>query len=367
MSPNAVKTVRSDGPVSDATARRGRRDWNIEKWATGGVWLAVVAALCLVPLLSPTTLSVSDAASIFALGIVAVGQNAVTALSGQMSIGQGGLAAVGAYSFAVLWQEYDISPVVAFVVAPIIAGLVGLVIAGVALRLDGMYLAMVTLALVVSIPQVIKWDTLASVTQGAQGILLPPVPSTLFGNADPSMPVLCLSIAGFLIVALLTAQLRRSRHGLGLRMLRESDLSASLSGVSRTRARILAFVLSAVFAGLGGELLVLITGIVTPDSYTLMFSFEFLVMVVLGGMGSSIGALLGAALTWELHIHLSTGLSLSPLGLSVDILPWVIYGVIVIAVVLFFPSGLAGAAKQLMGLLTGARSAHPPGRVDSDD
>lgn len=306
-------------------------------------------AAVLMPFALPGIMSIENATIAAAFAIIAMSQYFITGLSGQMSLGQGALAAIGAYTFAVCFDN-GVPWVLAIVLGGLAAMLAGLVIGLIALRLQELYLAMVSLALVVALPPLIKLDGISALTGGANGLILdrPFIPgSDFFGRSTMQY----VAVVFFLVlIALALASIAGSRHGLALRALEFSEVSARASGVPLFGYRINSFILAAGVAGVGGGLYVMVLGIITPDSFSLAFSLQFLMMVVLGGMRRLSGAIVGGALVWWLHLNLD-GFSI-PLGASrFDVLPGAVFALAVMAVVLFFPEGLAGGVARVWGWL----------------
>lgn len=308
-----------------------------------------IGAAVLMPFALPGIMSIENATIAAAFAIIAMSQYFITGLSGQMSLGQGALAAIGAYTFAVCFDN-GVPWVLAIVLGGLAAMLAGLVIGLIALRLQELYLAMVSLALVVALPPLIKLDGISALTGGANGLILdrPFIPgSDFFGRSTMQyVAVVCFLV----LIALALASIAGSRHGLALRALEFSEVSARASGVPLFGYRINSFILAAGVAGVGGGLYVMVLGIITPDSFSLAFSLQFLMMVVLGGMRRLSGAIVGGALVWWLHLNLD-GFSI-PLGASrFDVLPGAVFALAVMAVVLFFPEGLAGGVARVWGWL----------------
>ncbi len=308
-----------------------------------------IGAAVLMPFALPGIMSIENATIAAAFAIIAMSQYFITGLSGQMSLGQGALAAIGAYTFAVCFDN-GVPWVLAIVLGGLAAMLAGLVIGLIALRLQELYLAMVSLALVVALPPLIKLDGISALTGGANGLILdrPFIPgSDFFGRSTMQY----VAVVFFLVlIALALASIAGSRHGLALRALEFSEVSARASGVPLFGYRINSFILAAGVAGVGGGLYVMVLGIITPDSFSLAFSLQFLMMVVLGGMRRLSGAIVGGALVWWLHLNLD-GFSI-PLGASrFDVLPGAVFALAVMAVVLFFPEGLAGGVARVWGWL----------------
>lgn len=329
--------------------------------ATVPAWFFLGLAACiaaLTPFVFPGIISVDNATIAIALGVIAISQYFITGLSGQMSLGQGALAAIGAYGFAVAFT-LGVPWLFALVIGAIVAAVAGTIIGLVALRLQELYLAMVTLALVVALPPLIKLDGISDLTGGANGLILdaPMIPGAdLVGRSVAQYAVVLIVLV---LVVLCVGAIARSRHGLAIRALEFSDVSARASGVPLFRYRMSSFLLAAFVAGLGGGLYAMVLGIVTPDSFSLAFSLQFLMMIVLGGMRRLSGAVIGAVLVWWLHINLE-GFAI-PLGnSSFDVLPGAVFALAVIVVVLFFPEGIAGGVPRLWSWASGRlRRARP--------
>jgi branched-chain amino acid transport system permease protein len=294
-------------------------------------------------------MSVENATIAAALAVIAVSQYLITGLAGQMSLGQGAFAAIGAYGFAVAFAQ-GLPWLLALIAGVLLAAIVGAIIGLIALRLKELYLAMVTLALVVALPPLIKLDGISELTGGANGLILdsPWVPGVDLLGVSLSHYIV---VVGFLVLVMVgVSSIAASRHGLAIRALEFSEVSARASGVPLFGYRMTSFLLSSAVAGLGGGLYIMVIGIVTPDSFSLAFSLQFLMMIVLGGMRRLSGAVVGAVLVWWLHLNLE-GFTL-PIGATgFDILPGAVFAVAVLVVVLFFPEGIAGGAGRVWGWL----------------
>ncbi len=221
--------------------------------------------------------------------IVGVGLNILMGMVGQVSLGHAGFYAIGAYTCAILTTTHGLSFWLAFLAAGILAGLVGTVLALPALRVRGPYLAMITIAFGFIVEHgAIEWRAL---TGGANGMMDIPKPST-FGYEFDERGVALLIIAVTAIMMLLYAQLARSRWGLALRAVRDSEVAAESLGLSVVAIHTMAFMLSAVFTGLAGALFAPLTSFVSPGSFPFFLSIEFLLVVIVGGSGMVLGPLL---------------------------------------------------------------------------
>jgi branched-chain amino acid transport system permease protein len=284
---------------------------------------------------------------IAAYAVVVAGLTVLTGLNGQISLGHGALMAVGAYTTAVLLVHSHL-PLLVILLASIVSGAVfGGAVGVVAARLRGPYLAGATLAFAVALPQVPKSYKYFG---GDQGLTVnPPLPPGWLGQSFPPErwgADICL--AGAVVVVLLLANLVASRYGRQFKAVRDDEISAALSGIPVARTQILAFMVSAACAGLGGGLLALVVPTVGPTGFPLALSIQLLVAVVIGGMGSLSGAAFGAVLivylpSWANSISSSLGLS-TQIGANMSL---AIFGGVVIAVMLAFPGGIAGALRRL--------------------
>jgi len=272
--------------------------------------------------------------------IALLGLNLLTGYSGQISLGHGAFYGLGAYATAIFlargWLPYWAAVPSAGVVCLVVGFAFGLP----ALRLEGPYLALATFALAIATPQILKHDRLESWTGGVQGLYLEkPSPPHLLGEwltADRWLYWLCLaSVLAFYIVGL---NLVRGRTGRALVALRDHPIAAAAMGIDVARYRSSAFAVSALFTGVAGALGALLTGFISPDSFTVFTSIDFLVGIVVGGIASVFGNFVGAA-----FIVLAPNL----LGEISDAAPSAAYGLVLILFMILFPSGIAGAWRAL--------------------
>jgi branched-chain amino acid transport system permease protein len=276
------------------------------------------------------------------------GLTVLIGLSGQISIGNGAFMAIGGYATALLLlhQHWPLAAVIAASAAA--AAAAGALVGVAAARLRGPYLAGATLLLAVAIPVSIA-DHWAGLFGGDQGLTVSvATPAALAG--EPTRYYAWLTTAVALITLVLLANLGRSRVGRSWRALRDDEVAAALSGLNVARLQVLAFVVSAASGGAGGALLAVVTGIASPGAYTLTLSVGLLVAAVVGGLGSLAGAVWGSLLyvfvpTYLSNVAASHGLNS---GASSSI-PIAVYGLVLIVVMLVFPSGIQGALRRLFG------------------
>jgi len=290
--------------------------------------------------------------------IAAGGLTVLTGLNGQLSLGHGALMAVGAYTAALMLQERDaaLPLVLILLIATGVTLVVGALVGVAAARLHGPYLAGATLALAVAVPGIPLYfsETLG----GEQGlrVRVPEIPTWLadavyFVTGQDLTPTRYLAYLGWLgviIVFVLLANLSRSRIGRIWQAVRDDEVAAELAGINLGRARVLAFVVSAGCAGLAGGLLALSARIAAPSGFTLTLSLLLLSAVVLGGLGSLVGALVGAALlTFLPQVVTGVGEDLGLTDVQAAQLAPLIYGLVTVLVVLLAPAGLAGGLRKL--------------------
>jgi branched-chain amino acid transport system permease protein len=256
--------------------------------------LAFLAALIVVlPLLSGSNYVLRIAALVWIMGLGAIGLHILMGLAGQISLGHAGFFGIGAYASAVLPSHYGVpTPLAALagiVASTVIAYLVGKPI----LRLKGHYLAIATLGFSLLIGLVITSEV--ALTGGPDGTDVSRL--TLGGSAITS-PFAWYWISGALLLLgiALAIALRDSPTGRALRAILDSEVAAASMGVDVARRKLQAFVIASVYAAVAGSALALMNGFVTPEVAGFMTSVEFVAMVVIGGVTTPFGALVGAAL-----------------------------------------------------------------------
>ena len=289
------------------------------------------------------------------LGIAAGGLTVLTGLNGQISLGHGALMAVGAYTTALLVSDDPVLPLLpALLVATAVTTVVGVVIGAAAARLRGPYLAGATLALAVALPGIALH--FSGTLGGEQGLRLrvPETPGWVLDAAyfvtahdlTRSKYVAYLAWLTLVVVYLLLANLGRSRVGRRWRAVRDDEVAAELAGIHLGRARVSAFVVSAAAAGAAGGVMALAVRLTAPTGFTLTLSLTLLTAVVLGGLGSLTGALLGAALlTFLPSVITDAGTSMGLDQIKAAELAPLVYGLVMVLVVLLAPRGLVGSLE----------------------
>jgi branched-chain amino acid transport system permease protein len=287
--------------------------------------------------------------------IAAGGLTVLTGLNGQISLGHGALMAVGGYTTALLLDAEEPLPLlVIFLAAVALTSLVGAIVGVAAARLHGPYLAGATLALAVGLPGLALYydDTLG----GEQGLTVssPDRPEwfteiirSLSGGSPSGVKwIAYIAVACLLITYFLLANLMRSRVGRTWRAVRDQEVAAELAGINLGVWRVTAFVVSAAAAGLAGAVLALVVRLTAPTGFTIVLSLSLLTAIVIGGLGSLLGALIGAAMLVFLpRVLRDTGESLGMDAAQAAEISYVVYGVILVLVMLFAPAGLVGSVR----------------------
>lgn len=280
---------------------------------------------------------------------VLAGLTVLAGSSGQISLGQGAFMAVGAYTFCKLnasppgWSVFP--SLVGAVVATV---LIGIPVGAAASRLRGPYLAGATLAFAVGLPAVA--DKFPAFLGGENGLSVnPPTPPHWLGSNFPlERWEAWIACGGALVVVFVLYNLTHSAIGRSWRAVRDDEIAASLAGLRVGRRQTLAFVVSAACAGLGGGLLAAVLQLTTPSAFPLQLSLTLLAGVVIGGLGSLVGAVWGAALlvflpNWTTDLAGSFSLS----GNVSHNLPIAIYGLVLIAAMLLWPTGIQGGVRAI--------------------
>jgi branched-chain amino acid transport system permease protein len=288
-------------------------------------------------------------------GIATGGLTVLTGLNGQLSLGHGALMAVGAYATALMLTDPGPPLPVVILVATLVTAVVGAVIGVPAARLHGPYIAGATLALAVALPGIALF--FSNTLGGEQGlpVLVPDVPgwfadTVYFISANGTSSTKYVAYIGWgalLVTFVLLANLSFGRVGRVWRAVRDDEVAAELAGIHLGRARVLAFVVSAACAGLAGAMLAMVVRIAAPSGFTLVLSLSLITAVVLGGLGSLTGALLGAALlTFLPQVFTNLGQSVGLSDLQAAELAPLVYGLTLVLVVLLAPAGIAGTLLE---------------------
>lgn len=295
-----------------------------------------------------------------AMSIVLLGLSFLTGASGQISLGNSAFMGVGALAVAIWANHHASTPIVVTLLIAVVSGaLVGLLLGLPATRLRGPYLAGMTLAFAVAFTAIV--NSFSSWTGGDAGLQLPTAVtppnwlSSLFNAQTSLLTVNTMWLADITIVVtgvafFFMANLFASRTGRAMRLIRDNDVAAELVGVSLPRTRVIAFMVSSAYAALGGALWTLINNSVSPPTYSLALSITILSLVVIGGIGTIPGALIGGliyAYSTNVISWFTVHTGINPQGNLASQLPGIIFGGLLILTMLFAPMGIVGAVRRL--------------------
>jgi branched-chain amino acid transport system permease protein len=315
--------------------------------------------------------------------VAAIGLNIVTGMGGQISLGHAFFLGVGAFTAAVLGgagqtrRVFDLSTgefveqtllfgleldmLIWLPAAGLVAALTGLLVAPIAFRLRGLYLAVVTLGLVFLGEHLFReWEVLT----GGVGIGRETPPLSVLGfrfdqsgevfgfMVDRYTKLFFLALALLLVMGLAAKNLARSKVGRALTAIRDRDLAASMMGIDLSRYKTIAFVVSSFYAGVAGALLYTVIGRLLPESFNLLLSIRFIAMILIGGIATVSGAVMGAAfitflpriVRWMAGFPLFDFISTQPGGTfpTVAQMEQILFGALIVVFLIFEPLGLYG-------------------------
>ncbi|MEE9612306.1 MAG: branched-chain amino acid ABC transporter permease [Desulfatiglandales bacterium] len=295
----------------------------ISVWVAGGaVFLILPAVLENYPIFLINMLAV--------YALVSIGLNLLMGYTGQIAAGHAGFLALGAYFTAILSLRVEWLPFfVVLILAGLFTGAVGFLLGIPILRLRGFYIAMATLAFGVVVSEIIlQWSSL---TNGDDGLDVPR--GTIGGfvfDSDVKLYFMIVSIT--IIMAVLARNLVRSRVGRAFVAIREREIAAQTMGINLAKYKTVAFAISAFYTGIAGGLFAYLITYISPDSFDIELSIDFIAMIVIGGMGSIPGSIVGAVIL--------TGMQQLLAGLK-D-LQVLIFGLSLIVFMIFMPRGIVG-------------------------
>ncbi|MEI6045012.1 MAG: branched-chain amino acid ABC transporter permease [Chloroflexota bacterium] len=333
--------------------------WNYSRW---GIILAVLIALpwliTILPFFGTNNYTYSQLNLWLILSIVCLGLNLLTGATGQISLGHAALFAVGAYigGYFVARQEWP--SWAALLIAALGTGIIGLILGLPALRLSGPYLAVATFGFSVAVPQLLsRSKELANLFSDTNDVasrigVFKITKQNLPGfQAEEDLGRYFMFLLIFVIMLLLALNLTKSRTGRAFFAIRESETAAQAMGISLGYYKLLAFAISAAFTGVAGSMYAFQVGQLDANSITFspMESVLFLTAIILGGLGSVWGAVLGATLITLLPPTITALNDLIKLnfGSSIENFESIFYGLLIISSIYFMPFGITGAWQRL--------------------
>jgi branched-chain amino acid transport system permease protein len=283
--------------------------------------------------------------------IVAIGLNILVGYTGQISLGHAGFFAVGAYTCVLLMVKAGVPFLLALPAAGFVSALFGFLLGLPALRLEGPYLAIATLGFGMAVTQVIShWDYAG----GHMGIVAPKMsvgPLVIQTGAQQYAVIMTATV----ILTVGAVNLMKTRVGRAFVAIRDSEIAAEAVGINISWFKTLAFAVSAFYTGVAGALMAFALEHVSTGSFNLILSITFLAMVIVGGLGSVMGSILGAALLTYLQLKLQIIQEAPLIGpLLVELsnryftpeglpnIQSIVFGAIMIAIVIFEPLGMHG-------------------------
>ncbi len=262
---------------------------SISKTAKINLFAIGLLAVLLFPILGPKYI-VHIGVMVAINGIAVLGLGILGGYAGQTSLGQAAFYGIGAYVSALLAINFGVPFWIGILAAAAVTGLAGLAVGVPTLRVSGLYLVMVTIGVCEIVSLVMMNAT--EVTKGAQGVLQIPPPMIGSYAIDSPRSFFFLALAMLVLFIWLTLRVMRSRLGWYFRALNDSEIAATMVGINTVRSKVIAFVISAIWAGIAGSLYAHYVGYIHPDNFKLDLSVMLLTMAVFGGQRSITGMLL---------------------------------------------------------------------------
>ncbi len=334
---SAIEQVAQEGQTVEAVPKRAMT------LGTGTSYI-VLLLLLIVPLFAKNFI-IFQMTMLLIYGLAVLALNILTGGSGQFSLGQSAFYAIGAYTSAILMEQFNVNYALTLPIAGVLCFGVGFLFGQPALRLSGVYLALATFALATAMPQLLKLNFLEPWTGGVQGLVVtkPDAPFGLPMGQDMWLYYFTLVVT--LAIYIFSVNLLRSRSGRAFMAIRDNEIAASAMGVNVALYKTLAFGVSAGITGVAGGLGAIAVQFVAPDSYTITLAISLFLGMVVGGVGWLPGSIIGSAFIIfvpNMAESVSKGLS------------GAVFGVLLFAVIFLMPHGarqLAIVGQQLIGRL----------------
>jgi branched-chain amino acid transport system permease protein len=315
-------------------------------WLRAPGYLIVIGYLALTLLVARSSLSVQSVVLVAAVfGVLAISLDLVAGMLGLYSLGQGGFFAIGAYLTAIAASDYDANVFLLFPIVVVITGLLGMAIGALSLRVSGLYFSITTFIFTLVLTVLATDSTITRGTQGLLGPVFPDFPDAL----EPlGAPVAWCAMLALLVAAALVWNIRRSPLYPVLLSIRDAEPFAEAAGVRTSLVKIGVFGLSAALAGGAGWVFSFL-GVVSPGQFDWSVSLNILVMVLVGGIDTTLGPIVGTAFV-------------TMFPALVNINPWIqeiLYGALSIVAITVFPEGVVGLAKRALSGQSGTAKTEP--------
>jgi branched-chain amino acid transport system permease protein len=332
---SAVEDVATEAPAVEAVPKRAMT-------LGAGTSLVVLAVLFLVPAFAKNFI-VFQMTMLQISGLAVLALNILTGGSGQFSLGQSAFYAIGAYTSAILMEQYNVNYALTLPVAGVICFGAGFLFGQPALRLSGVYLALATFALATAMPQLLKLNFFEKWTGGVQGLVVtkPDAPFGLHLSQDAWLYYFTLVVV--VAIYIFSVNLLRSRSGRAFMAIRDNEIAASAMGIDVALYKTLAFGVSAGITGVAGGLGAIAVQFVAPDSYTIQLAISLFLGMVVGGVGWLPGSIVGSAFIIFVP-NIAEGISK---GLS-----GAVFGILLFLVIFLVPHGarqVAIVCQQALG------------------
>ncbi len=299
-------------------------------------WMLLLALAIAFPLVTPNSYYLTVMTLAFIYAIATLGLNLITGYTGQLNLAHGGFMAIGAYTLGILTVDHQVPFWLAFVLAGVVCMVLGYVVGVVSLRLKGHYFSIFTMCIGYIIYLVIeKWESL---THGTVGLIGIPVPASIGPLAFDSVQaqyylvLFFLAVGTFLMHRIVTSLLGRS-----FMAVRNSDALAEALGINLMRTKVLSFVLSVGYAGLAGALYAGQVRFLGPDIARTDLTFDMVMSMLVGGIGTLFGPLLGAVLVPWITQSLQ----------FMQDYRMLVFGPVLILLIIFVPDGIVGSFLKM--------------------
>jgi len=337
---SAIEDITSQAPAVEAVPKRAMT-------LSSSTTFVVLLLLLIVPLFVKNFI-IFQLTMLLIYGLAVLALNILTGGSGQFSLGQSAFYAVGAYTSAILMEQYNVNYALTLPVAGVVCFGFGFLFGQPALRLSGVYLALATFALATAMPQILKLGFFEHWTGGVQGLVVtkPDAPFGLPMSQDMWLYYFTLAIT--VAIYVFSVNLLRSRSGRAFMAIRDNEIAASAMGIDVATYKTLAFGVSAGITGVAGGLGAIAVQFVAPDSYTIVLAISLFLGMVVGGVGWLPGSFIGAAFIIFVP-NIAEGISK---GLS-----GAVFGILLFLIIFLVPHGARQVAMVAQQLLNKVRKS----------